>query len=392
MKRSMSTGPLTWFEKRLALPIINDALKRHGLPKNTEPWQSGTYSNVYKLADGTLLRLASVPLEKYTQPDKFVAMAKQIRNLSGDQMPKCFFEQNHHVTNKDKTITFGIINETVTELVDKVHISEWCDYFTTPNALLIAALGAGAELFRRGIVHRDISDGNMLLNKTTTKFQFIDNDDACIYPNGLMCKIGSVEYGFGTEGFALPSIDKLVTSFRAHMALYHAVTGFPVRPHEVAESESRAYKKNPHLQLLHNMVHAIIIVAMQAISRAESGKKFVRNKRYWTKLPGDWQAFLARTCTPVAPDRFDFPEALKAAQKLTPLVWTGKKGVAIRRSVLSRRSSPLLAWSKPTATRPASPTLQNPITGRMIMFGKVTHRRLCKNKQLPEKVCTTPIL
>lgn len=386
--KEVSSGPLSWFEKSVCWPIIQKALVAHGLSKTAKPWKSGTYSDVYQLKDNKLLRVTSLPVEKYPDTDRFAALAKDVQKRSGDLMPACFSEELHDLFSKDRSTYYGVLRISVVEQVPTIPLNDWHNHFATPNALLLAVLKAGNELFKRKVVHRDISDGNILLNSDTLKFQFIDNDDACIYPRGKMCNTGDVYYGFGTPGYALPSIDRILPSFRAHMALYHAVTGFPVREHEVEESERRAYKGKPELQILHNMVHALVIVAMQAITQAPTGKSFVRAKSNWKKLPDDWQAFLARICTPVATDRYDMDEVIEAVKKLSPLVWSpsGKK-VAPRRSVLSRRSSPMVGWSKPTATRPSSPTVQNPISGRMVLIGKQTHRKLCKEEQLPKRLC-----
>jgi serine/threonine protein kinase len=386
---NVSSGLLKWFDKSVCMPIVRKALVAHGLSKNVQAWKSGSYSDVYKLKDDKLLRITSIPVEKYPNTDKFAALAKNVEKKSGDLMPMCFSEELHKVQSKDESIYYGMLRITVIEHVQAIPFERWHKHFATPNALLLAVLETGNKLFARKVVHRDISDGNILLNSKTMSFQFIDNDDACIYPRGIMCKVDKVDnidYGFGTPGYTLPGIDGNDTTFKAHMALYHTITGFPVRQHEVAESERLAYKTNPELQILHNMVHALVIVAMQAIVRSATGKAFVRKKSNWNKLPQDWQTFLARVCTPVAPDRYDFDSAIGTIRKLTPLVWT-EKGVTIRRDALARRSSPLLSWSKPTATRPSSPTLQNPLTGRMILIGKQTHHKLCVAKQLPKRLC-----
>lgn len=378
-------GVEAWFGKKFVNQIASKVLKKHGLPKGTKPWRTGTYSSVYMLGDNKLLRLSSVPLEKYAHPDRFIRMGETIRKRAGDLMPKCYEEVHHEIA--EKNLTYGYITESVVEKVLALDIASWRMVFATPNLLFKAVIDAGQELFSRKVVHRDISDGNMLLNANTLKFQFIDSDDACIYPNGMMCTIGNVENGFGTEGFAMPTIHGVGLS--AHKSLFYTLTNLPVRDSDWIIADETAYKKNPTLELVHNMVHALCIVAFQAISGAQTGRSFIRNKKYWIDLPEDWKAFLAAVCTPLATDRMDFDACQKALAKLSPLVWApGKTGVAIRREVLSRRASPLLGWSKPTPRRPSSPTIMNPKSGRMVLMGNRVHKKLCVEQEVPKQFCT----
>jgi hypothetical protein len=297
--------------------LASDMLAKIGLPRTQAPWRSGTFSDVYEIPSGkyagALLRL-TVIVAQPTNREAVYGMffnTVTVAKLAGNLMPARYLLQmrDEGVVNNWHCAVFA----SIIERLDAVPVNAWLDKFSSPKALLRALLTAGRELHARGVVHRDVSHNNVICAyrplENAYRFLFIDSDDACVLPVGLTCS----DWLGGTPGYTLPEI-----AIRSRSA---PEIGQQKNEIAVFLGNSRPFDGNEMynhstLALVHNMVHALIMLGIVAILRIDDAYTLIMDLPKM-RLDAQWKAFLAQACTLETSRRFTFETALQAVEALS---------------------------------------------------------------------------
>jgi serine/threonine protein kinase len=137
--------------------------------------------------------------------------------------------------------------------------SEIAALYGSHKAVLQGLLYAGLALRSLGILHRDMSLGNILFDMDRNRFVFIDADDACLLPAAVTC---TDSHGMFTPGFVHWETETHPEVKRVLQILSTKVTGA-----DRFMNAPAMYAFSP-LKLEHQMTHGLISAAAAI---AESG-------------------------------------------------------------------------------------------------------------------------
>jgi hypothetical protein len=309
-------------------------LKRtYKIPVGTPPWKKGSFSRVYDLGGGQLLRLTCLT----RRGRDIVANAKVVYQLAGKLMPRV-----DHLQSFTMPRSGVVIMETIVEHVDHIPAREWRAYFHSPSDLLLSLLEAGYDLEARGIIHRDISHNNVLLSTDGT-FTFIDADDACV-PTHInstheLCSRPII----GTSGYRLVEFDKDESAL-AQLT----IGGFSETAKAGIESPTMARGisamniayKYPEARAEHNMVHALVALAFVAITGAAGASTFFTNhvRGQYPYIPRSWRLLLQRVCSADPNQRLNIEQALRFPVKNVGFEYFGQTKPERRKSNIAASS------------------------------------------------------
>lgn len=183
------------------------------------------------------------------------------------------------------------------------------------KAVLQALLQTGIALRRAGIVHRDMSQGNILFDGE--RFVFIDADNACLLPASFTCTEGQGTFTPGYVHWEAES-DPNIRTILAKLS--QDVTGIGHR----LENEPPMYAYSP-LMLEHQMTHGLISTALAICfnARASVVYNLVANTSDAMRANPDfqgWHYYLGIANTLDVSQRFTLDTALEATAYLSDVL------------------------------------------------------------------------
>jgi serine/threonine protein kinase len=359
---------------------VQQILAKHKLANVHSPWRSGGFSDVYELGDNKLLRLSSVQALSKQYIDALAKNAVAVAERARDLMPKfdTFMVYYLGVVGKVHQAIF----ESVVERLTPIPFEEWLDNYDSPKQLMHALLTFGQTMVERGILHRDMSLGNILLCKPdpteSKRFMFIDADDACLLPDGLTCNDG---LQISTTGFVLPELE-----LRRNRVVAHKQIEIGRRfGRSLAYDGTPAYRRSSDL-ILHNMVHGIITVGLAAIVRVrKANMMYLRFDDF--AFDDGWQRFISRANTLTIAERMDFPTALQVLDALSddaglvPAAIPGPASDASMATSSRRTTSVKRADSRLVKSRRSTSTGSGIVKSRRTTSVKRTGSRLVKSRR-----------
>lgn len=173
-------------------------LDNYGIKFGTNPLGSGTFSDVYDLGNGTVLRIEpSKYFNKYADArekvNKYLMENDRFIRTLYDVFPRIFSVE---VKKSLMSPSAGWVIAVVMEKLNIDKWSNWRNYFATPEKLIKEVKETTEMMHKSGLIHTDISINNVVLTKTG-RIVFIDVDDSCILPG--------CEFGPGrTPGYEAP--------------------------------------------------------------------------------------------------------------------------------------------------------------------------------------------